>query len=305
MVPSAVHRPPGASAGGNGNGGPPPRRLAATPSRRNGKRASGKHGRTTSPKRITAGSRAIPAQAGAAAVAAPSTVVKRRQWGSGTASGEAFDHLTTTLSYLATQRPLKSLLVTSAVSGDGKSTTAVNSALAMARRGANVLLVDADLRRGTLNQLLGTERAPGLADVLCGHATLGEAIRTVDIEQGSIHFLSTGLLPHNPPALIGSELTRALIAELEQSFEVVIIDTPPVNVVTDAAILGPMCDGVLMVVRSGTTEAEAVRFAMERLQSVRAPVIGSVLNDIDLGRDQAYDRSYEYLIDNRYYAVGN
>ena len=306
MAPSAPHRLAEPTASSNGNGAGAPGRIGGNRAHRNGKAASGGNGKAAPRKRIAAGTKAIPASTGvAAATARPEATVRRRQWGSGTASGEAFDHLTTTLSYLATQRTLKSLVVTSAVSGDGKSTTAMNSALAMARRGANVLLVDADLRRGTLNQLLGAERAPGLADVLCGHATLGEAIQVVEMEQGSIHFLSTGLLPHNPPALIGSELTRALIAELEQSFEIVILDTPPVNVVTDAAILGPMCDGVLMVVRSGTTETEAVRFAMERLQSVQAPMIGSVLNDIDLGRDQAYDRSYEYLIDNRYYAVNN
>jgi capsular exopolysaccharide synthesis family protein len=163
------------------------------------------------------------------------------------------------------------------------------------QRGHSVVLIDGDLRRGIVNRIFGAQREPGLSNVLDGSTPLEGALRRVDLGRvGSLHYITTGTLPHNPAAVLGSKAMGELLLRLREHYDTVIIDSPPINVVTDAALLGQYADGVVVVVRSGVTAVQALTFAMEQLRHVRAPVLGAVLNDIDFHRDAAYDGAYRF-----------
>lgn len=202
---------------------------------------------------------------------------------------EAYRSLRTNISFSAVDSAHKVLVFSSALPGDGKSTTCANLAITLAQQGMRVLLVDADMRKGVLNEVLGEFRAPGLSDVLVGEVELTEAVRSIDLgESGRLEFLPSGSLPPNPAELIGSERAHRLVEGLSELYDMVLLDAPPLNLVTDAALLGSYADGVVVVARSGVTERGAVSYAVEQLGAVRAPVLGTVLNDIDVRKDRYY-----------------
>ena len=211
------------------------------------------------------------------------------------AVAEAYSTLQTNLAFIHPGGELKTIVFTSPLSGDGKTTSATNLAVTLVQRGHSVLLVDADMRRGVINRVFGSNREPGLSDILQGTTSLEAALRRVDLGRaGSLHYLTTGALPHNPASLLDSPAMRTLMERLKQHYDTIILDSPPINVVTDAALLGSHADGVVVVVRSGVTAVQALMFAMEQLRHVRAPVLGAVLNDIDFHRDAAYDGAYRF-----------
>jgi polysaccharide biosynthesis transport protein len=211
------------------------------------------------------------------------------------AVAEAYSTLQTNLAFIHPGGELKTIVFTSPLSGDGKTTSATNLAVTLVQRGHSVLLVDADMRRGVINRVFGSNREPGLSDILQGTTSVEAALRRVDLGRaGSLHYLTTGALPHNPASLIDSPAMRTLMERLKQHYDTIILDSPPINVVTDAALIGSHADGVVVVVRSGVTAVQALMFAMEQLRHVRAPVLGAVLNDIDFHRDAAYDGAYRF-----------
>ena len=193
-----------------------------------------------------------------------------------------------------TPNPPRTMVFTSPMPGDGKSTSAANLAITLAQQGQRVLLVDADLRRGLLNNLFDLPRDPGLSNVLLAGTPIETAVRTVDLGAGGrFDFLGTGTLPPNPAELLGSEKMRVLIAALEQRYDAILFDSPPLNLVTDAALLGTACDGVVLVGRAGVTTATGLAYAIDQLRAVRAPVLGAVLNDVDFKRDMRYYGEYK------------
>jgi tyrosine-protein kinase Etk/Wzc len=206
---------------------------------------------------------------------------------------EAYRALRTNITFARPDEPPKAIVFTSPTPGDGKSTSAANLAVTLAQQGHKVLLVDADMRRGVLNNVFGEDREPGLSNVLLGTTDVARAIRSVDLgESGTLDFLPTGTLPPNPAELLGSTRMRDLLRRLEGTYDTIILDAPPLNLVTDAAVLGTNADGVLIVARAATTQKGALHYAMEQLRNVRAPVLGSVLNDIDYKRDMRYGGKY-------------
>jgi capsular exopolysaccharide synthesis family protein len=211
------------------------------------------------------------------------------------AVAEAYSTLQTNLAFIRPGSDVRTIVFTSPLSGDGKTTSATNLAVTLVQRGHSVLLIDADLRRGVINRIFGANREPGLTDVLQGSVSLETALGRADLGRaGALHYLTTGSLPHNPAAMIDSEAMRALLERLKQHYDTIILDSPPINVVTDAALLGAHADGVVVVVRSGVTAVQALTFAMEQLHHVRAPVLGAVLNDIDFNREALYDGGYRF-----------
>jgi succinoglycan biosynthesis transport protein ExoP len=213
----------------------------------------------------------------------------------GTATSEAYGSLQTNVAFSRRDTQVKTLVFTSPLPGEGKTTTAVNFALAGTQRGLKVLLVDADVRRGIVHTVLEAPQTPGLSEVLAGTAPLEQACRHVVVgDRFTLHVLPTGRLPASPSGMLESPQMRDFLARVREDYDLVVLDTPPVNILTDAALLGAQADGVLIVVRAGVTDAAALAYAAEQLGHVGAPVVGVVLNDIDFRRDVGYDSAYRY-----------
>jgi capsular exopolysaccharide synthesis family protein len=208
------------------------------------------------------------------------------------AAAEAFRALRTSIVFSGISGAPRTLVVTSAMPGEGKSTSSANLALTLAQQGTPALLVDADLRRGTVHRLFGLPQEPGLTHVLLGHATLDDAIHKVQLEDGqTLHVLTSGVFPPNPAEILGSERMSGLMSELRDRFGTVVFDAPPLNLVTDAAILATKAEGTLLVTRNGITDKRALHHAAHQLHQVNAPVSGVVYNDVDAG-DSGYGYSY-------------
>jgi polysaccharide biosynthesis transport protein len=211
-------------------------------------------------------------------------LVTRRDPGSPVA--EAYRALRTNITFAGVDRAPQVLVITSAMPGDGKSTSAANLAVTLAQQGTATLLVDADLRKGLLHHMLDARKEPGLTHVLLGRATLDEAVQQLEVAVDGVplSFLPAGVFPPNPAELLGSAKMRELMAELRKRYAVIVLDAPPLSAVTDAAVLGGMADTTLLVARAGSTEKEALRHAAGRLEMLRTAVGGVVLNDIDVQR---------------------
>src|SRR5690606_14231060 len=153
------------------------------------------------------------------------------------------------------------------------------------------------------NEAFGVPREPGLSNLLLGRTSTEAAIREIPLgESGRIDFLPTGTLPPNPAELLGSQGMHKLLEELQATYEVTILDAPPLNLVSDAALLGVNADGVILVGRSGVTQRGSVAYEMVQLAAVRAPVLGTVLNDIDMRKDRYYG-SYSASAHMAYYGA--
>jgi capsular exopolysaccharide synthesis family protein len=192
---------------------------------------------------------------------------------------EAYRMLRSGLVYGTPQYKLRRIAVTSAVAGEGKTTTAANLAITYAQYGAGVLLVDCDLRKPRLHEIFSAPRAPGLTDVLSGTADVGDALRSTPISRLSL--LTAGSVPCGTGGTVDELRLAPLLDELSSSFELIILDTPSVLEAADAALLGRMVDGCALVVRAGETDRALVLQAQLQLELVGARVIGAVLNDPD------------------------
>ncbi|WP_182902010.1 polysaccharide biosynthesis tyrosine autokinase [Microbispora sp. H10830] len=208
---------------------------------------------------------------------------------------EAFRSLRTNLQFIGVDRQPKSLVVTSCLPGEGKSSTSANLAITMAQAGWRVVLVDADLRRPSVPRYLGIEGGTGLTDVLIERARLHDVIQTWG--QPGLSVLPSGRIPPNPSELLGSRGMRSVLAQLTEEYDMVIIDAPPLLPVTDAAALGAICDGALLVVRHGKTRREQVLRAGELLSSINARLVGTVLNFVPAKQGSYYGYGYGYGYD--------
>ena len=209
---------------------------------------------------------------------------------SGTA--EAFRKLRTNLQFLAVDNPPRLIVVTSTSPGEGKTTTAINIALALAEADHNVALIDGDLRRPRLAPHLGMVGSVGLSNVLSGAAGLDDVLQKTKFPRLSL--LASGPIPPNPSELLGSMATKKLLSELRTQFDYVIIDSAPLLAVTDSAILATEADGAIMVVRSGITKRDQVAHAIGMLRDVGAPVLGAVLSQMPARGGGAYSYNYYY-----------
>jgi succinoglycan biosynthesis transport protein ExoP len=221
--------------------------------------------------------------------------------GLGTAVAEAYGILQTNIAFSRPEAPIKVLVVTSPLPGEGKTTTAVNLALTLSERGLAVCLIDADLRRGKVHEVFGLPREPGLSEVLRGLHPFEAVCREVQVgDVRQLAVLTSGASVASPPGLVGSMRMRAFMGQLRERFDLIVVDTPPVNILTDAALIGANGDGVLVVVRAGATDTAALAYAVEQLNHVRAPALGVVLNDVDIKRYATYDDAYRYTVDEKY-----
>jgi receptor protein-tyrosine kinase len=212
--------------------------------------------------------------------------------GSHSPRSEAFRLLRTNLQFLNLDTRPKSLVITSAVPGEGKTSTATNLAIALAQTGQRVLLVDGDLRRPKIAATLGLERSVGLTTVLVGRSDLHESIQK---HAGSgIYFLASGPIPPNPTEVLQSKAAQALFDRLSEMFDMLIVDAPPLLPVSDAAIIARDVDGAILVVRHGKTTKEQLRQAVDRLGQVDANLFGVTVNMTPKRGGDYYGYSYAY-----------
>jgi capsular exopolysaccharide synthesis family protein len=202
------------------------------------------------------------------------------------ALSEAFRALGTAIS--VSSRPVKTLLITSAQNGEGKTTIALNLAQALAQRRLRVLLIDCDLRKGELGKAIGIENQKGLTDVLSGLHSLPEALRALE---PNLWVLPAGRILPDPVAVLASQEMPALLKSVAPRFDFVIVDSPPVLAVTDAAILAGQVDGVLLVAASGTAPRIGLIRTRRILEASGARILGLAVNKLDTRRP-GYGYSY-------------
>lgn len=203
---------------------------------------------------------------------------------------ESFRQLRTNLQFANVSGHAKSLLVTSSLPGEGKSTTATNLAIAMAQSGQTVCLVDADLRRPMVGEYLGLDRSAGLTTALVGLAEVNDLLQPWG--EDDLFVLTSGQIPPNPSELLGSDEMRRLVAGLEEAFDVVVIDAPPLLPVTDAAVLSQHVGGVVVVVGSQKLKHHDLQKSLNALDMVGSNVLGIVLNRLPVKGPDAYAYSY-------------
>jgi capsular exopolysaccharide synthesis family protein len=211
---------------------------------------------------------------------------RQRQLPVSTGGTEAFRQLRTNLEFIDVGSRLQILVVTSSVAGEGKTTTVTNLGAALVAAGKRVLIIEADLRRPSLNGYFGATNRLGLTDLVIGHADVDDALYPVGFN--GLTLLPSGQLPPNPAELVGTDAMVDLLEHLRDRFDSILIDTPPLLPVTDAAVLAAHADGVLVVARAGKTTRHQLLLAMRSLQAVGARVLGTVLNVAPSRRGSAY-----------------
>jgi polysaccharide biosynthesis transport protein len=212
------------------------------------------------------------------------------------AAAEAYRGLRTSVLLSTAEKPPKTILVVSGRSGEGKTTTVVNTAISLAQLGASVLIIDGDLRKPSIHKILGINQTHGLANYLSRDMFLHELIATTAIP--NLYVLPCGQIPPNPAELISSKRMKEMLKVLSERFDHILIDSPPITNVTDPIILSTLVDGVILVVHGGKTSREDVRRSCQELTSVGAKNFGVVLNNIDLEREGYKDAYFRY-----YYAA--
>lgn len=211
------------------------------------------------------------------------------------ASAEAFRELRTNLQFLEVDHPPRVIVVTSAIPSEGKTTTAVNLAVALAEAGHHVALVEGDLRRPRVSKYMGLIGSVGMSTVLAGQATVEEVLQPTKYE--GLQAMASGPIPPNPSELLGSEASRALLVELRSRFDYVIVDGAPLLPVTDSAVLTTHADGALLVTRYGHTKSNELARAIGNLETIGARVLGVVLALTPSKKGDMYSYSYNYAAD--------
>jgi succinoglycan biosynthesis transport protein ExoP len=205
-------------------------------------------------------------------------------------TAEAYRSLRTNVYYARVDQPLRTIIVTSSEPGEGKTTTLGNLGAVMAQNGSNVVLCDCDLRRPRLHKVFGLSNRHGLSALFLQTNTDIENIKQ-KTKVNNLAVISSGLIPPNPAELLGSKKMQGIVNNLKDASDIVLLDTPPILAVTDAAVLASTIDGVIIVVRLGKTHAAALRQTLDLFQKVNAPILGIVINDIAVSKS-AYGNKY-------------
>ena len=212
---------------------------------------------------------------------------------------EAYRQLRTSVLLSTPGHAPKTLLITSALPGEGKTTTAVNTAVALAQTGARIVLVDGDMRKPRLHSIFDLKSREGLSSILSSDPSEAEMLNVIMQDEGTgLHVLGSGPVPPNPAELLCSEQMRRLMTLLGATFTHIVIDSPPITSFTDGVLMASMVDGVLLVVEGGKSSWRVVRRSKQMMQDVGAKIVGVVLNNVSLRPgDYYYYQSYYY----RYY----
>lgn len=194
---------------------------------------------------------------------------------------EAYKTLRSNIQYSSFDKEITSIVVTSAEESEGKTTVSGNLALSFSQNGKSVLLIDCDLRKPSLHKKLNLSNLVGLSDVLIGKEKLENVLQKYN---ENLYLLSSGKIPPNPSEMLGSEVMNHLIGYLKTKYDVIIMDTPPVQVVTDAQILSTIADGTIIIARAQKSKPDSLMEAIRLLNNVSANIIGTILNGADCDR---------------------
>lgn len=204
---------------------------------------------------------------------------------------EAYKAARTNAMFSLAGKGCKKVVITSSFPGEGKSTTCLNLAITFAQTGSKVLVIDGDMRKPTLHRKLDIFNENGLSHLLGDFCKTEEAIIHTTYE--NLDIITSGHVPPNPAELLASEAMRMLLGELEQNYDYIFIDTPPLNVVTDATVLSNTVSGTIVVVRQGVTHHKDIQDALGKLEFAQAKVLGFILHDVKENK-QAYGKYGKY-----------
>lgn len=205
---------------------------------------------------------------------------------------ESYKSIRTNLLFLLAQSGGKVIAFSSSNASEGKSTTAVNSAIAFSQIGGKVLLVDADLRRSSIHKKLKIENQNGISNVLVGFSDFASAVHTVN---ENLDVLTAGSIPPNPSELLGSKQFADLIVSLREQYDYIVIDTPPINIVSDALLIAPRTDGLILVVRDGFTPHDTIKRAIDAAEFANINILGAIMNGANPKSSRRYTyRRYSY-----------
>jgi succinoglycan biosynthesis transport protein ExoP len=210
-------------------------------------------------------------------------------------TAEAYRQIRTNLQFLDVDHPARTIVITSSLPGEGKTTVAVNLAVVLAQSGLRVLLIEADMRRPRVTRYLGMISGAGLSNVLSGTARLTELIQPYG--DGRLTVLAAGPMPPNPSEMLGSKQMKVLLAEARQHSDYVILDAPPLLPVTDGAVLAAAADGAILIARHGVTTDAQLRQAATNLHRIDAKLLGVLLNRIPPKAAESYGYGYQYVYD--------
>lgn len=213
-------------------------------------------------------------------------------------ASEAYRTLRTNIGYAGIDKQVQTIVVTSTGPGEGKSTTTVNLAITMAQVGKKVLIIDADLRKPKLHRYLSLANDYGLTDIIANKYPVEDSIKVFGAVE-NLHVICSGSIPPNPSEILESKTMLELMESLKDSYDLILIDTPPVGQLTDAAIVGQNSDGVVLVVSSGESNIDMAVHAKSALDKVNARIIGAVLTKINATSGSTY--YYRYYNYNQYY----
>ena len=200
-------------------------------------------------------------------------------------AAESYRTLRTNIQYSSFDKEYRAIVVTSSDPGEGKSTTSGNLALCFAQGDKKVILVDCDLRKPSIHKKFKISNIVGLSDVIIGKESLENAVHRYN---NNMTVLTSGKIPPNPSEMLSSKAMSKLIEHLKEEYDYVILDTPPVQAVTDSQILSTKVDGTILVVRADKTKKEGVHNSINLLKKVNANIIGTVLNGVDTSRNKYY-----------------
>jgi len=208
------------------------------------------------------------------------------------AASEAYRTLRTNIQFASLDRPHRTLVIASASSGEGKTTTTANFGIACAQAGTRVCLIDSDLRRPALHKLFDLANTQGLTTALVEDQPVVKLAQATRVPNLSV--LTSGPLPPNPAEMVGSRRMRELLERATEDFDLLLCDTPPIVAVADAVSLAAQCDGVILVVRTGKVPHEVVKRVATQIEAVKGRILGVLLNGVDIRRDGYYYDYYRY-----------
>ena len=205
-------------------------------------------------------------------------------------AAESYRVLRTSLEYLSIDKDIKTIVVTSSEPGEGKSTVSGNLASILAQNNKKVIIIDCDLRKPTIHKRLEISNSVGLTEFIVGIKGLNDVIQKIS---NNFFAITSGNIPPNPSEILSSKGMEKLLNDLSISFDYIILDTPPLNLVTDAQVLAGKCDGTILVVKAEATSKDEVTKAYNELKKVNANILGSVLNGIKKSEKYYYGNTVE------------